>query len=756
MTAQQKPHQSNIGVPVQAQLAVGDLTPPPVDVPKDTADDDVPVRVISSEVLMTLGQRMDGLFQQYRADRRISELRWLRNQRQYLGIYDPEIEMAFNPNRSKAYPKTTRVKCITVLSHLMNLMFPGNERNWEIEPAPSPDLTMDDVKEAIAEAQKRDQEAGQPPAPMDIDYAMDAVHQMMVERADKLTVVIDDQLQELGGDQHYDYIALNREVIQSGINYGLGLLRGPFARECKTVEWVMPDSDAPDQTPVPKAKKCFKPMFQFIPIWDFYPDLAAKTFGAMDGYFLRHVMGKSQVKALCKHPGFFPEQIESYLAAYPRGNYKALEFELELRVMGVRMNVNDQKPDTQKYEMKAWIGKVDGTTLRECGAEVPEDKLTEELDAEVWFIDGHVIKCAINPWSALGHDVRMLHHFLYDRDDTSPIGFGLPYAMRDSQLMVAAATRMLLDNASIVCGPNLELNTKLLRAEQDLSSIRSYRIWYRDDDDPATAQYPAVRNVAVDAHMKELMQIIELGMKFADIETFVGPANGADPESMPSEPMRTAAGASALRGQQALPFKDMVRSFDSFTQSVLLSIVMFNKVFNPTKAHEGDYNIIARGATSLIAKEVMGANADQLASTLTPEEKLHVDARKLLTIRLKSRDMADILVSDSEAQRRQAQQDQDDQKKQQQADEMSEAMVRKILSDGYKNIAAGQKNVSAADAATVNSFMEILERGIAINASAAGATPQPSPTDPSNGAVPQLSQAPGPVGPSGPQAPGVA
>ncbi len=48
---------------------------------------------------------------------------------------------------------------------------------------------------------------------------------------------VDDQLQELGGDQTYDYVALNREVVQSGILYGLGLLAGPYVRETKGVVW---------------------------------------------------------------------------------------------------------------------------------------------------------------------------------------------------------------------------------------------------------------------------------------------------------------------------------------------------------------------------------------------------------------------------------------------------------------------------------------------------------------------------------------
>ena len=551
MTAQQKPHISTIGVPVAVSSVIGgDLTPPAVPVPKESTD--APVKEISAESLVILGQRLNSLFDQYRADRRISELRWLRNQRQYLGLYDPEIELQLSQNRSKAYPRITRVKCITVLSHLMNLMFPGNERNWEIKPAPDPDISMDDVKEAIAAAQKRDQASGLPPGQVDADYAMDAVHQLMIDRADKLCVVIDDQLEELGGDQHYDYIALNREVIQSGINYGLGLLRGPFARKSKSVVWEMPPPDAPDQTPMPKSKTVYKPMFEFVPIWDFYPDLTAKTFHSMDGYFLRKVMSRSQILGLCKRPDFFCDQITDYLKLYPRGNYKPLEFEQELRVMGVKTNVNDQKPDSQKYQVLAWIGKLDGHTLQQCGAEVSDDNLAEELDAEIWFIDGHVIKCGLDPWAKLDMDVKTLHPFLYDRDDTSPIGFGLPNAMRDSQMMVSNAARMLLDNASIVCGPNVEVNRRLLVADQDISSFRAYRVYVRDDDDPNTALAPAVRSITFDSHMKELMGVIDLGMKFADAETFVGPANGADPASMPSEPFRTAAGASMLHGQSGV------------------------------------------------------------------------------------------------------------------------------------------------------------------------------------------------------------
>jgi hypothetical protein len=102
----------------------------------------------SSSELGTLAGTYKARFTRYESDRRLAEQRWLRNLRQYMGIYDPEIERQLMPSRSRAYPRITRVKCISVLSRLMNLMFPGTERNWELTPSPEPDLPQDVIAEA--------------------------------------------------------------------------------------------------------------------------------------------------------------------------------------------------------------------------------------------------------------------------------------------------------------------------------------------------------------------------------------------------------------------------------------------------------------------------------------------------------------------------------------------------------------------------------------------------------------------------------
>ena len=176
-----------------------------------------------------------------------------------------------------------------------------------------------------------------------------------------------------------------------------------------------------------------------------------------------------------------------------------------------------------------------------------------------------------------------------------------------------------------------------------------------------------------------------------------------------------------LRGDAALPFKDIVRNFDSFTQSVIYSLVQFNKKFNPDRVKQGDYNVIARGATSLIAKEIRGIQIDSISATLRPSEEIHVDDRKLVEARFAVRDLDDILLPMDEVKRRQAQQGQDQQAQQQKQMELMEANIRKILADAFKSITQGQKNSATTDATLAKAAIEIMEKGLTDDTGSQGA-----------------------------------
>jgi hypothetical protein len=678
-----------------------------------------PVRQINGSTLRNLGARYHALYLRYASERIPAEQRWLKNLRQYLGIYDPAIERTLPPNRSRAYPRLTRVKCISMLSRLMNLMFPGNETNWELNASPSPEMSPTDVAQAVSDLMTELQGSGQP-VQLTQSLVDEAVRRMADKVAAQHTTIINDQLLELGGDQTRDWIGLNRQIVDSGIKYGIGVLEGPYVRKITTSGWVLQaeattDPTTGQQSPggfKPVSRDIYKPQFNFLPVWDFYPDMSARDLPG-EGYFVRKILGRSALRKLADRKDFFSSQIKAVLATLPGGNFKAKSWETELKTMGLSAHSETSSASAsgrEKYEVIIWKGPVSAQTLMEAGADVPESMRVDDVDAELWMIDQWIIKAEVNAWVTLGATMKQAHIFQFDEDDTSPIGQGLPSIVRDSQLSICAATRMVLDNASVVCGPQFEINTALMRPDQDLTAIEAYKNWYRDDDG-LTAQFPAIRRIEIDAHLAELQGLVKMFMEFAEVETFIGPQTGGDMTQMPSEPMRTAAGASMARGDAALPFKDIVRNYDSFTQSVIWSMVGFNKKFNPDLAPEGDLDVIPRGATSLVAKEIRGAQIDQLSQTLTPDERDHIDERKFLEAKMGARDLLGMLLSPDEAARNKDGRAQVAAKQAQQQSDMLDAQIKKVLADALKGVAQAQKNTAGAQGESVDSALKMIESG---------------------------------------------
>lgn len=675
---------------------------------------------LNPDALRALGTLLGTKFTAYEHDRRLAEMKWLKNARQFLGVYDPEIDMTIDKNRSRAYPKLTRVKCVSFLSRMMNLLFPASDKNWGVGPSAVPNLSEQDLQGVLdalmASTGVTDPQAQQFPTDEQIEAA---IRKLAEQRAQRLELEIQDQLQELGGNKAQDYVALCRKVLASGIQYGAGVLYGPFVHEQQLRSWTVANGRL---TAIPKS--VFRPRFEFVPLWDYYPDMGAKSFEQMDGAFIRRVMSKSQFVALKKRSDFFEQAINKVLRDNPQGNYKRKNHETELRGLGSQSNT--ASGETGKFEAVVWDGFVAADDLARCGVNVPEKFMGDAVKATVWLVGDQVIKAEMNPWVSLLDDaygICMHHHFVFEEDESFLLGNGLPNIMRDSQMGLCAAVRMALDNGSVQ--RVFEVNTALLRTDVDVTTIDPDMLIYRDDDNPATANVPAVRAVELPMALDKMQLLINMFQGFADQETFVGAATGGDMQKGPSEPFRTAAGASMLRGDAALPFKDVVRNFDRFTESVIGALITFNHKFNANPQVKGDFTPLARGATTLIAKEVQGMLIDQIGQTLTDEEKPYLNARGLLRARMKARDLqvADIVYDDAKCDQIDEQRRQAAEKQAQQADQMLQANVRKTLSDVLKNIAQANKNAAGAEAEIANTILKALEAGLNPDMVASSATP---------------------------------
>jgi hypothetical protein len=669
--------------------------------------------VFNKEGLKKLSVYLTNKFRVYEADRRVAEKRWAQNARQKAGIYDPSIRKHIGENRSDAYPKITRVKCVSMVSRLMNLLFQASEANWTVMPSDVPDLHQEDLQEVLDSLSSSGE-------PLDNETIEEAIRKFAAKRGLNLAREISDQLQDLGGSRSLSYPSLARKVLVSGIDYGMGVLKGPFVETKKRRTWT---ADLNGRL-MAVEKEVFRPRYEFVKLWDYYPDMSAKSLDQMEGQFERGVMVKHELIKLKRRADFISDAIDEVLEKLRDGNYSRREFEADMTQHGDQKNVATD--GRGKYEVIIWDGALSGRVLKQAGIDVPDDRLQEDLQAHVWMIDGIVIKARTNPWSDLLDNntvMKMYHHFIFEDDETSIFGQGLPNIVRDSQLGICAAVRMILDNASIM--RNLEINTELLRPDQDMLAIESDKIWYREDDGP-TANVPAVRSIDLPMHLPELQAIVQMFKEFSDQETFVGAATGGDMQNGPSEPFRTAAGASMLHGQAALPFKDVVRNFDIFTESLMGSLIVFNRVFSDDKEIRGDFLPKARGATSLIAKEVLGMQLDNLATTLTEDEKRYVDFRQLAIARVRARDLddKDIIVSDAEARKIDQAMAQEQQTIKDREAEMVRAEIREVLAKALKDVSLSVKHNAAAEAQEAKTVLDALEVGInATEKSIAGEPP---------------------------------
>ncbi|MEX2326569.1 MAG: hypothetical protein WD558_02455, partial [Pseudomonadales bacterium] len=128
----------------------------------------------------------------------------------------------------------------------------------------------------------------------------------------------------------------------------------------------------------------------------------------------------------------------------------------------------------------------------------------------------------------------------------------------------------------------------------------------------------------------------------------------------------------------------------------------------------GDVRPIAKGATTLIAKEVRAYALDNLASTMTEDEKLYINEESLIKHRLAVRDLPlhEMLASEDEVARRKEQRMQLRQQSMDQQRRLAEAQIKDILSGVAKNLTQAMKNSTAADTSAFQAVISAIEKGI--------------------------------------------
>jgi hypothetical protein len=257
------------------------------------------------------------------------EERWLRAVRMYHGRYDAEfLKKLEAAHQSSAFVKLARAKTVALEARLFDLMFPTDDRNWDINATPIPKLA-DEKKQAelratnaAAQANQAEQ-AGQPSqnivmAGQDEAARAQAASEEIAsatQSAKMMREEMDDQLTES------KYPAECRVGIHDFCLLGPMILKGPMVNEKTRGKWMPLNRPGPNGNPQAqdheyelKQTDDVRPMVRRVDPWNFFPDMSAsRGVEECEFTFERYLWTKSDLRRMVVTHGFDPEAVRELL-----------------------------------------------------------------------------------------------------------------------------------------------------------------------------------------------------------------------------------------------------------------------------------------------------------------------------------------------------------------------------------------------------------------------------------------------------------
>lgn len=630
-----------------------------------------------------LGQQLGQELKEAQNARSLYELRWLDDLRQYKGFYAPAVAEQLRKNkRSQVYYRLTTNKVNTMVARLMDLLFPQRSKNWSISPTPDPMLPPDIIAEDMADeinaamqralesvmqdlgarrivpdmlAMQKLQANAYQQALAEIDTP-ETRQRVAVARAKRMESLIDDQLKECNanGQRRPAWAQNSRSVVHDACLYGMGILKGPLVEKVQTKRYICQKGTLGQLTWREEVfSEDMRPYHEAVSIWDVFPDPDARNPGELRFVWQSHLMTDKDVIALKSFPGFDAGTIEAYLRDHEDGDATLAGWESQLRTLDQERNGGDSLK--KRYRVWERWGFLTGKELYDAGADIPEVRHAEVYSSNVWMIgEDTIIKAMVNPLE--GVDIPY-YWYPYERDDSTFWPEGIASLLRSPQAGINASVRAMQDNAGLSSGPLLAFNMQALCAEDaaDLNGAMARKMLRFARSGMTLAQ--AFQAVNIPSCIQENLTLQQFW------------ANGADEISTPrfnagdgnvKGAGNTASGLSMLMGASNILLKDHIKDFDDHVVAPFIrAMYRWNMQWSPREDCKGDFEVVATGSQSLIAKEVRAQQVPGIMSYLSnPAFVPHIDARGLLEVAFEQTDLPveRILYTPEEAERHQKEQ----------------------------------------------------------------------------------------------------
>ena len=540
------------------------------------------------------------------ARRRLAlEERWLLDTLQYQGKYDSATEAKLSQNKgsSKVFVNMTRPKTKVQRARLVDTLLPEDETNWDIEPTPVP--RMEKAKELGKEEPQKlgilglqEVKSGQ------------GQRKLSEERVRAMKAKMRDQLAEC------EYPHNIRMAITQGCKLGNGVIKGPFKsnRHLRTWSKTSEQSDRWAMKLTPSDERV--PMFDWVDLWDFYPDMDAASMADTDFVFQLHHMSKRQLRVLGQNEYFDPEEVTFLLNQYPSFHPPdGPNFTDNLKIVRQLENL-DETSELNRFPVFEYHGALPydnfNTLCRNFNMmglidafEKTGDPL-KTVDGSVWFCSDRILRFDLRP---VDNGTLPYSVFSMDPTENTVIGSeGIPSMVRDPQSALNAAWRMALENGGLQ-GVGMYLIDKLRvepAGDPNDYTIEPKKVWHVKTGLSANPAEDPIRQVSIGGNPAALLNLIEISRKHLDDESSLPLIAQGDPGTGARQ---TAHGLTILQAAMNIQFKDAARGFDDdITIPNMTRLYEWNMQYSDDESVKGDMRCKARGSSVLLMNEILSQN----------------------------------------------------------------------------------------------------------------------------------------------------
>lgn len=583
------------------------------------------------------------------------EREWLDALLAFNGEYSSEMRGRLEklaPNRSRAFVKLAR----SVVGGARALIMQAYNADpsgfpWQIRPAADPDTSGIQV-DTLMEA--RDLAAAQIPDPVKREEflrANDFEEALAARRADAntrcagMSKVVQDNFDEMSWTERF------LRSIDPLTIYGTSVFVGPQSVRKNFTRWHK-DADGKWTTALARAKKddvglngesepiditTIRPDFQLRDLWSCYPDPVATSRENMKDVFFRDVISRHQLLGLRRLPNVRADVIAQLVSDFPDiGNWTAEPWEASVESM---TSENQTSQNGDRFVVLEFFGFISGEKLHRAGVEIPEGLRGEECLVNAMICDDRIIKCVV---SNMEPPEVPVYFVPYEVVPQRLFGRGIPAQMDDSQDRFNAVERAKMDNLGITALPQIWLDISRITDPSKADNMFPGKTWAFND----TSEGVPMGLIQINSIVGECINIQQSILLHIQKETNL--PDFALGIASSTAHNRTAGGLEIQRDQALAFIRGVVGNIDVFlTTPMVKSLYDWNMSFNPNDDIKGAYDVVAKGVTGAVAREVIAERIGALLHQWGDELKFWLRPDKAVPMWLNAMGLEDAGVVNS-------------------------------------------------------------------------------------------------------------